>query len=100
MSINPLLGELAEIARTELLATKWLLAPSLRVGNQWLESVVRNGQPAVGFRVLTLSHLAMDLAAGDLAAGKFAAEKVSLLPEFAATLLMDHLLGEDRKSVV
>ncbi len=101
MSINPLLGELAEIARTELLATKWLLAPSLRVGNQWLESVVRNGQPAVGFRVLTLSHLAMDLAAGDLAAGdlaagRFAAEKVSPLPEFAATLLMDHLLGEQQ----
>ena len=91
MSTNPLLGELAEIARTELLATKWLLAPSIRVGNEWLERIVRNGQPAVGFRVLTLPHLAMDLAAG-----RFAAEKVSLVPEFAATLLIDHLLGEQQ----
>jgi len=86
--LNLFLRELAEIAQQQLLTTKWLLAPSLRVGNQWLESVVRTGQPVVGFRVLTPAHLAMDLAAGPLAK-----QQLRLLPHFVAGFLMDDLLA-------
>lgn len=86
--MNRFLRELAEIAQQRLLSPKWLLAPSLRVGNQWLESVVRNGQPVVGFRVLTPAHLAMDLAAGPLAK-----QQLRLLPNFVANFLMDDLLA-------
>ena len=86
--MNFLIAEIAELARRELFAPKWLLAPSIRAGNQWLEQVARSGTPAVGFRVMTLSHLARDLARGQLAS-----EKIDMLPDFAATLLVDDLLG-------
>ena len=89
--VNPLLREIAELARNGLFAPKWLLAPSIRAGNQWLEQIARTGEAVVGFRVLTLPHLARDLAIGRLAA-----EKVTKLPPFAGTLLLDRLLGEGR----
>ena len=84
-----MLCEIAELARSHLLAPKWLLAPSIRAGNQWLEQIARTGEALVGFRVLTLPHLARDLAIARLAA-----EKVIKLPAFAGTLLIDRLLGE------
>ena len=87
--VNPVLCEIAELAHSHLLAPKWLLAPSIRAGNQWLEQIARTGEALVGFRVLTLPHLARDLAIGRLAA-----EKVIKLPAFAGTLLIDRLLGE------
>lgn len=51
-----------------MLANKWLLAPSRRVGQQWLEAVARSGQPVVNVRVKTLTSLAVDLAAEQIVA--------------------------------
>ena len=51
----------------ESLTEKWLIAPSLRVGHQWLEAIVRGGQPAVNVRVNTIKGLALDLAAPEMA---------------------------------
>ena len=85
--MNPLIAELSRIAKQHPLAPKWLLAPSIRAGNQWLEQVVRSGVPAVGFSVMTLPHLARELATTRLAA-----EGIAKLPDFAATLLVDRLL--------
>ena len=87
--MNLMLEQIADLARSKLLAPKWLLAPSIRAGNQWLEQIVRSGSPVVGFQVMTLPHLARELAMGRLAT-----EKLAKLPSFAGTLLMDRLLGE------
>ena len=65
--MNRLTQALTNICRDELLAEKWLLAPSRRVGHQWLESVAREGQAAVNVRIKTLRSLAADLAAPELA---------------------------------
>ena len=54
---------LAKTCQENLLTEKWLIAPSLRVGHQWLEAIVRGGQPAVNVRVNTIKGLALDLAA-------------------------------------
>ena len=87
--MNVIVKNIAKLAQSELLAPKWLLAPSIRAGNEWLEKVARSGTPAVGFRVMTLPHLARDLAMRRLAR-----EKITKLPGFAGTLLIDQLLEQ------
>jgi len=42
-----------------MLEEKWLLAPSRRVGQQWLDSVVRSGQPVLNVHVETLETLTL-----------------------------------------
>jgi len=49
------------------LSEKWLLAPSLRVGYQWLDAVTAEESSAVNVRVKTLRKMALDLAASRLA---------------------------------
>lgn len=58
---NIFISNLAAICRENLLTEKWLLAPSLRVGHQWVEQVARSGQPAVNLRVTTVRSLIMEL---------------------------------------
>ena len=43
--MNSLGIRLVQIARDHLLRAKWLIVPSLRVGHQWLDMIVRNGHP-------------------------------------------------------
>ncbi len=61
-----LVQALARVCRDHLLREKRLVAPSLRVGHQWIEAAVRSGQPAVNVRVQTLAGLAIELAGGRL----------------------------------
>ena len=58
---NGLTQSLAGLCRENLLGEKWLLAPSRRVGNQWIETVARCGQPLVHVRVFTLRSCALHL---------------------------------------
>ena len=58
---------LKDACKNNLLHTKWLLAPSHRVGQQWIETLVRNGQPAVNLHPTTVLRLALDLVGSDLA---------------------------------
>ncbi len=60
--MNTFIRALAEVCRERLLIEKWLIAPSLRVGHQWLAATASGGQPAVNLRVKTLLHVALDLA--------------------------------------
>lgn len=60
---NLLARELGGICREHVLEEKRLLAPSLRVGYQWLDAVALAGQPVLHARVSTLLHLALELAA-------------------------------------
>ncbi len=85
---NRLIASLAEVCRERLLAEKWLLAPSVRIGHQWLQCVARTGQPAVNVRTKTLRSLAIDLA------GPLLAQRgVSLLSPLAGTVLVQQLLA-------
>lgn len=89
--MNVLTKSLADVCRSELLAEKWLLSPSLRVGNQWLETVARSGQACLNVHVKTLLSLAVDLAA-PLMAERAAA----LAPDQACVLLIERVLREVR----
>ncbi|HUU26915.1 MAG TPA: PD-(D/E)XK nuclease family protein [archaeon] len=60
--MNRLTECLARFCRDNILREKWLIAPSLRVGYQWLDNVARGGQPVVNVRVRTLRALAFELA--------------------------------------
>ncbi len=50
----------------------WLIAPSRRVGRQWLDTLARTGMPVFGVRPTTLRALAFDLAAAELTAAGLA----------------------------
>jgi len=69
-AMNRLAETLTQVCREHLLAEKWLIAPSLRVGYQWLDVVAFAGQPVVNARVNTLKGLVLDLAAPVLAERK------------------------------
>jgi len=65
--VNQLISELSRVCKDYLLQEKWLLAPSLRIGHQWLDSVTVAGQPAVNVRIRTLKGLALELAGPEMA---------------------------------
>jgi len=59
---------LTDVCRAELLTTKWLLAPSHRIGRQWIDTLVRSGQSIVNLHPTTLLRAAIELISDDLAA--------------------------------
>ena len=65
--MNRLATSLAKVCKEHLLTEKWLLAPSLRVGHQWVETVARHGQPVVNLHVKTVKSLAIELAGSHMA---------------------------------
>ena len=65
-SLTRLAESLAESCHTHLLREKWLLVPSYRVGQQWLDAVARSGQPVVNLRLHTPVSFALELAGSQL----------------------------------
>lgn len=61
-----LIEQLRQVCSAHLLDEKWLLAPSLRVGHQWVDQVARSGQPALNVRVKTTRQMALELAAAEM----------------------------------
>ena len=57
---------LSSVCRDHLLAMKWLIAPSRRIGHQWIEALVRSGQSVVNLHPTTSLRLAMDLVGAEL----------------------------------
>jgi hypothetical protein len=84
MSANRFIESLTNLCREHLLAPKWLIAPSLRVGHQWLQSVTRTGQPVINARVQTLKGIALDLASGEMAQ-----QQLTLITPTAGAFLID-----------
>ncbi len=66
IELNVFACELSEACRNQPLKEKWLLAPSLRIGYQWLDTVSRAGHPVLNARLKTLQHLALELAAPEI----------------------------------
>lgn len=93
--MNHIVSNVTEICRAKLLQEKWLIAPSLRVGHQWVDAVVRNGQPAVNVRINTVKGFALDLAAPEMAA-----KGAKLIVADGAAILVDAIASRvlQRKS--
>ncbi|MFH1924616.1 MAG: PD-(D/E)XK nuclease family protein [Planctomycetota bacterium] len=86
MNVSSLANALKDLCRDRLLEEKWLLAPSLRVGHQWMDIVTRAGQPAVNVRIKTIRSMALELAAPHMT-GK----AVRLVSGRAAHILVDRI---------
>ena len=93
MDTPRLVQEIAGFCHSRMLAEKWLIAPSRRVGNQWAECVARSGQAAVNLRVKTLKSLATELAGQEMLA-----QKVKLVSEQAGPLLIDQVFRRLKKT--
>ncbi|MBN2025662.1 MAG: PD-(D/E)XK nuclease family protein [Actinobacteria bacterium] len=90
--INGLTGSIGELCAGHVLAEKWLLAPSLRVGFQWLDAVTRSGRAVLNLRVKTVAGMALELAAPEMER-----RGLSLLRGIRAELLTDELLARLRE---
>lgn len=86
--MNRLATELARICRERLLDEKWLIAPSLRVGHQWLDIVTLAGGPLLNARIKTLKGLALDLAGPEMAR-----QGVSLITATGSLVFVDRILN-------
>ncbi len=60
--LTPFLATVRTLCRERLIEEKWLLAPSLRVGRQWLDSLTLSGTAVINCRVCTLAGMAMRFA--------------------------------------
>jgi len=86
-SITATLADLA----TRGTGTAWLVAPSRRVGHEWLETIVRLGHPVANLHVTTLAALAFDIVADTLAANG-----IELAPPRAKLVAVERVLDESR----
>ncbi len=85
---NRLTTRLASLCEARPLDEKWLLAPSRRVGMQWLDTVARSGQPVLNFRVKTVRGFALELALPIMET-----EGVELLRGMRSEVLVDRVFG-------
>ncbi len=92
MMVNTLIADLSEVCREHLLDEKWLLAPSLRAGHEWLSAVARAGQPVVNAHVQTVMKLALGLAAPFLAD-----KKLELISRHQGTLVVEQVMRRLQK---
>lgn len=88
---NRLTSTLGEICSDDPSGEKWILAPSLRVGIQWLDLIARSGRPVLNARVKTMRQMALELALPEMdRAG------LSFLRGERAELLIDRIIGRVR----
>jgi ATP-dependent helicase/nuclease subunit A len=73
------------------LPATWLVAPSRRVGNEWIETLSRTGHPTVNLHVTTLSALAYDIVSESLTR-----KSLTLAPRRARLVAVEQLLVERR----
>ncbi len=63
---NRLVRGIRDLCSQHVLEEKWLLAPSRRVGMQWLDAVTLSGLPVLNVRVKTFTSTALELAAPEM----------------------------------
>ena len=61
-AVSRLISNLGELLSERPLEEKWLIAPSRRIGFQWLDQVTLSGVPVLNVHVKTIQTLALDLA--------------------------------------
>ncbi|MFV1957689.1 MAG: hypothetical protein ACC669_10695, partial [bacterium] len=60
--MNRFINSLASVCQDHLLEEKWLIAPSLRVGHQWIELAARQGRGVLNLAPTTMMGLALKIA--------------------------------------
>jgi ATP-dependent helicase/nuclease subunit B len=85
--MNTLANKLATVCRDHLLREKWLIAPSRRVGHQWLDCLALGGESAVNVHIKTLRSMAVDLASSIMVE-----RQATLVSPQGALFLMDRVL--------
>jgi len=73
----------------------WLVSPSRRVGNEWIETLARTGRGTANLHVTTMSALAYDIVAESLAR-----DGLELAPRRAKLVAIEQLLLESRDELV
>ncbi len=101
--MNTLIEHLAEACGRHRVQEKWLIAPSLRVGHQWLDQVTLAGTPVVNVRVLTVRSLALQvigprLAEESLTVASPAARRIAVASAWQDVMRDDGYLGEARRT--
>lgn len=84
--MNQLTQSLIEICRQHPLDEKWLIAPSLRIGHQWIESVARLGQNVVNMKPKTFKGIAVKFALPEMSR-----QQLTLLSDTEGWILIDHV---------
>jgi hypothetical protein len=92
--LNRLTQDLSRVCQEHLFDEKWLIAPSLRVGQQWLDSVAITGTPVINARVKTLKSVALELASAEMTA-----KGLSLVPGRGALIIVDRILTRLQKDL-
>lgn len=90
---NRLVLSLGDFVGSRLLDEKWLIAPTRRIGFQWLDAVTRSGLPVLNVHVKTLQTLALDLAMPVVDGGGLA-----FLRGLKAELLVDRVFTRLKES--
>ncbi len=86
--MKQLVSSIARQCNQYRLREKWLIAPSLRTGNQWVERVASAGTAVFNLRVKTVRGLALDIAGPAMAAGN-----LELASKLKTELLLARLWG-------
>jgi ATP-dependent helicase/nuclease subunit A len=92
--IESIAAALRAAATDSIPRSTWLVAPSRRIGNQWIETLARTGTPTANVHVTTVSALAYDIIAAALAA-----ESIQLAPRRAKVIAVERLLVEHHGSL-
>ena len=65
--MNRFINSLARACQDHLLEEKWLIAPSLRIGHQWVELAARQGRGVLNLAPTTMMGLALKIAGPHIA---------------------------------
>jgi len=84
---------LRDVCAKDPVGEKWVLAPSLRIAQQWIDRVALSGQPALGAHAKTLRGVAIDIASPRLAA-----TSRTFLGRPRSEVLLDELFGRLKSS--
>ncbi len=64
--LNRLTSSLKKVCESRVLDENWLIASSLRAGQQWLDRVTLAGRPCLNIRIKTMTGLALELASAEM----------------------------------
>ena len=92
--MNQFLHALAEVCSSHVTDEKWLLAPSLRVGHQWLDQLTLHGVAPLNVRVKTLKGMVLDVAGPAMST-----QGVELVPDSGCLVIMDRIVQRLRQDL-
>lgn len=92
-NLNSFTRVLRDVCGKDPLREKWVLAPSLRIAQQWIDRAALSGQPVLDAHAKTLRGVAVDIAAP-----RIAVSGLTFLSSTRSEVLLDELLGRLRSS--